>query len=417
MSGQKVSYVQITENDYRRFVNASREVDTIEDRVSKQMKQREQNLRREFSNQLNSVNQRVQKQQNMIQYLSSEMQKMERDFQDNLRRLDKKIDRVDFKVDSLARDIQVRESNKQNQAQEWLKNAKDILAIVDTYNHRKFLPNEYDKLVQKLTLSEVNFTNGVFESSIANSQIIWQEAMELRVKLEELENEWNEYLKAAINSNSKLLATCDAQEIVKLAFDMEDGVQELDVEIDFWCNGELTQLKNEAIKNENELKNSANITVADFKEMIKKSSELESQVVALTQKAKDAIILSQLRSDMAEDIIQALDNGGFSLKESCFMEDDQRKSIHLKMENISGDEIVTIITPKENRENQLDIHFFGNSNENFKQTQLKNIFDRLKKANIECTAPQCAAGTQFNNSGDEKVRDFVKLQSKQELNI
>jgi len=417
MSGQKVSYVQITENDYRRFVNASREVDRIEDRVAEQMKQREQNLRREFSNQLNSVNQRVQNQQNMIQNLSSEMQKMERDFQNNLTRLDKKIDKVDFKVDRLSNEIQARESNKQNQAKEWIKNANDMLAIVDTYNHRKFLPNEYDKLVRKLTLSEMNFKNGVFESSITNSQTVWQEAMELRIKLEELENEWNEYLKVAIGSNSNLLATCDAQELVKLAFDMEDGVQELDVEIDFWCNGELTTLKNEAIEQEKALKNSENLTIADFKTMIEKSSELEAQVVALTQKAKDAIILSQLRSDMAEDIIQALDNGGFSLKESCFMEDDQRKSIHLKMENISGDEIVTIITPKENRENQLDIHFFGNSNESFKQTQLRNIFDRLKKENIECTAPKCAAGTQFNNSGDEKVRDFAKLQSKEERNI
>ena len=39
---------------------------------------------------------------------------------------------------------------------------------------------------------------------------------------------------------------------------------------------------------------------------------------------------------------------------NLFEENDERKSIHLKLSNMSNDEIVTIITPIDNKENKLD---------------------------------------------------------------
>ena len=73
MSGQKVSYVQITDREYDRFMKTSREVEKIESRVQKQLKQRENQLRKEFNNQFSSMKTRVNKQQNMIQNISVEM--------------------------------------------------------------------------------------------------------------------------------------------------------------------------------------------------------------------------------------------------------------------------------------------------------------------------------------------------------
>ena len=98
---------------------------------------------------------------------------------------------------------------------------------------------------------------------------------------------------------------------------------------------------------------------------------MTQKVIALTQESKESILLSQSRSDMASDILESLEQSGFVLKDHCFEENDERKSIHLKLSNMSNDEIVTIITPIDNKENKLDIHFFGDSNERFKQTQLQ----------------------------------------------
>ena len=66
MSGQKVSYVQITDREYDRFMRTSRDVERIETRVQKQLKQRENELRKEFNNQFSAIERRVNKQQKMI---------------------------------------------------------------------------------------------------------------------------------------------------------------------------------------------------------------------------------------------------------------------------------------------------------------------------------------------------------------
>lgn len=415
MSGQKVSYVNITSSEYNRFMKATREVENIESRVQNQLKQRENAFRKEFNSQLSSMQSRIDQQKNMIDSLSAEMQTIEREFHDNISRLDKKIDRVNYKVDTLIHSIDAKEQNKKSKAIEWLKNASDLLHIIDTYNHQKFAYGEFEKLLSKYELCKSNFADENYEASIASSQSLWQEAAQLRFILEQLENEWNEYLKNAIESNNNLLATCEAQEIVNLAFDVEDGNKELEIDIDFWCSGKLTELTTKANQQKNALLNAIDeLNTEDLKLLIHESETLKEQVINLTQEAKEAILLSQARSDMASDIVEALDQSGFNLVEHCFKEDDERKSIHLKLSNMSNDEIITIITPIENRENKLDIHFFGDSDESCKRTQLTNIFTRLQNAGLECSAPQCAEGTGHKSSGDEKVRNFKTFQQTME---
>lgn len=407
MSGQKVSYVQITDREYDKFMKTSREVEKIESRIQKQLKQRENELRKEFNNQYSAIQTRVNKQQNLIQNLSVEMQNMENDFQNSILKLDKKIDKINYKVDNLIYAIDLKEQNKKSKASEWLKNTNDLLSIIDTYNHKKFAFGEFDKFFIKYELCKSNFEDENYEASITFSQLLCQEAIEFRFKLEQLENEWNEYLKNVIESNNNLIATCEAQEIVKMVFDIENEDTELDVDIDFWCNGKLSKLKEEAnIQKQILLNNTQNLELKELKEFINQSEELTQKVIALTQESKEAILLSQSRSDMASDILDSLEQSGFVLKDHCFEENDERKSIHLKLSNISNDEIVTIITPVDNKENKLDIHFFGDSNERFKQTQLQNIFTRLKNEGLNCSSPKCAEGTEHNTTGNEKVRDF-----------
>ncbi len=387
MSGQKVSYVQITDREYDKFINSAREVENIESRVQHQLDKQEHQLRSDFNNQMKQIKYKSKQQEINIQ-------------------------RLDNRLDNLVESIEAKETNKRNQALSWLDEAKDALVTIDSYRHNKFSPNEYRKLQQKLEFSSINIENEVYEASISNSQSLWQEACELKVRLEEFENEWSSYFEEAVKSNTTLIATCDAQTTLKLAFDIDDGSEELVVDIDFWCDGELYKLKELALIQQTLLKHSENIEVKDFKELIQKSTQYQADVRGLTQKAKEAIILSQLRSDMASDIINSLDDSGFTLEDSCFEGDDERASIHLKMTNIRGDEVVTIITPLSNKENKLDIHFFDKvSDETFKQTRLQNMIDRLSQSGVDCQVPKCAEGTQHHSSGDESVRDFQTVKN------
>ena len=266
MSGQKVSYVRITDREYDRFMNSAREVENIESRVQYQLNKQAHQLKTNFDNQLNQIKHKTKQQEASIR-------------------------KLDNKVDSLIESIEAKEANKRNQALAWFEEAKDALIAIDSYRHDKFCPNEYAKLQQKLKLSRINIENEVFESSISGSQALWQDACELKAKLEQFENEWNIYFEQAIESTTKLIATCDAQTTLELAFDVENGSEKLAVNIDYWCDGELSKLKELALSQQNILTNSDQMEIKDFKNLIQESSQLIAEAEGLTQRAKEAIIL------------------------------------------------------------------------------------------------------------------------------
>ena len=389
MSGQKVSYIQITDREYNRFMRSAREVEKVESRVQKQLQRQEQTIRKDFNHKIEQQKQKIKKQE-------------------------KQLSLLDNKIDSVIQQIEAKESNQRNQASLWLEEAQNALTAVDSYKHEQFCPGEYAQLKQKLKMSQLNMKNEVYEASISSSQILWQEASQLKVRLEVLENEWNECFEEAVDSNLNLIATCEAQKTVKLAFETEGGNEELEVDIDYWCNGQLSKTKEIALSQKKILQYKEFIDLEQLKKFIQESAEYKEKALGLTQQAKEVIILSQLRSDMASDIVDSLDESGFELVDECFEGDDEREALHLKMQNISGDEVVTIITPVENRKNKLDIHFFDKGNdESFKQTRLQSMIQRLQESGVECETPKCAVGTEDHNSGDESVRDFQQVKNLQ----
>ena len=448
MSGQKISYARITQDEYERLMRSARVAENMDYKIQEELRRKEVELQSEFRAQMDILNRRNSMQEEIIETLNDNMKEMERDFQRRYRQqaskhqrdidnLNKKIDveieyihnRLDEqrqeyislikeqsrilnnRIDSIQRDIEAKEQSRKNQALEWLKNAEDALSLVDTYNHKKFAPNEYDDLKNRIELVKTNIKNENYE--ISNLQNIWMDSYKLRAKLEQLESEWNSYLQLAKQSNAELLATCEVHEVVELAFETSEDDMQLEVDINFWTSGKLDKLKAKAEKLHKNLKTPDDLEVSDFKEMIKKSLELKSQVTQLTELAKANIILSQQRADMAEDILESLEQKGFELADDCYEYDDQRKAYRIKLENAGGDEIVTIITPQDNLTNRLDIHFFDNNTDDAeKRIRLNSILKSLSQNGINCDMPQCAPGTEHKNSGDEAVRDFESIKNK-----
>ena len=311
------------------------------------------------------------------------------------------------KIEAIQKSIEAKEQNQKNQAIEWLKNAQDALKLVDTYNHKKFAPNEYDELMQRLKLVETNIANGNYE--ISNLQNIWMDSYKLRAKLEQLENEWNLYFELATTSNAKLLATCEATKIVDIVFDTEEGDTTLKADINYWTNGKLENFINEAKKIENKLNNSEELEVKDLKELIQTSTTLKEQVISLVEEAKERIISSQKRVEIAQTILESLEERGFEYIDDCYEGDDQREAFRLKLANSLDEEVVTIITPQDSVTNKIDIHFFDKSvSETERRARLKNMLEHLREDGVECDIPQCVEGTENQARGDERVRDFQK---------
>jgi len=197
-----------------------------------------------------------------------------------------------------------------------------------------------------------------------------------------------------------------------LTFETEEGDESIKADIDYWSNGELSKFKSEAKANEKKLSNADELNVEDLKELIKHSMETKEKVISLTELAKNNIILHEKRLHIADDITNSLEERGYELTDDCYEYDDAREAYRVKFENTLGEEVVTIITPKDNQINQLDIHFFDKSvNEDERKLKLNDMLGSLSQDGIECDRPQCIAGSQFESQGNVKEKDFETIKN------
>ena len=107
------------------------------------------------------------------------------------------------------------------------------------------------------------------------------------------------------------------------------------------------------------------------------------------EQAKLAILGSQLRAEIADRVVEVLDSLGYTLVNSddaVYEGDDERNAYVVKVKNIAGDEVVTVISPeKEFGTNSVSINSFSQTlvDETATQENSKAIFDSLEQEKVQ----------------------------------
>ncbi len=471
MSGQKVTYRQITTDEYNNLMKSATIANSMDRTVKDAIAKNEKSLKKDFDSRLDAVNSRNTKQEKIINNLGSDMKIMEKDFQKqykaqnaqhqkdigslnnsmknmkndfqkDIKTLDKKVDaevkniygtlktqrdeyttlikqqgeELNGKIKDITDSIKRTNDQQSYLAQEWIKNANDALALVATYRYNKFAPNEYENLVNSLKLSQQNIRNRVYQASIASSQQVWIDAYKLRAKLEGLESEWDMYYKMAKRSNADLNVTYDTHKEMTFAFDMADETpQELKVDIDKWSMRELSKLNKEKIEPlKKALENKDDeLSIHDLKNAIQASNAYKNEIIAIAQTAKSNMILSQERTDIASDIVNKLSENGYEYQDACYEYDDQRETYCVKLENPLGEEIVIRIEPAGMLDNKIDILFYDNSvSEDLTRNRLNAIIGSISNDEATCTQPTCVRGTTHQAKADPKFKNFDQIKEK-----
>lgn len=318
-------------------------------------------------------------------------------------------------INEVADHIQKKEISEQKQASIWLDDIYQVLENIDqNIPHAKFKPGVLDKIRTGLSLAENSYNNGHYQAAIASIQERYREAQELRLDVTQLENEWNMYHMQAKTTAAEVLAICKTQQATYFTVDTEEGNEEIAAEIDFWTNGKLSTLRQ---KVESELKHldsqTETITLDELKISIAQSSEWMQESEEITEEARDALIKSQVRQNIAQSVADSFEGTGWYVTDSTYQSEDYRSSLHVKLESPTGDEIVTIVHPEKapsgEIRNRLEVNFFDKeSDERFRHARLKEMHDRMSKEGIELGAPQTRQGYE-TGPGDESVKDFEKV--------
>lgn len=459
MSGEK--YVQVTEQQLNRMMAACREVDQ-QTTVNRQLQSELAQAEREIKRRADEAQARYGRYESALTNMSAEMRDLDQAHIRHLREqrqrfdaelsnlgnrvaaqrveylelLDKQEDRLmdqmeqqraalEGQIRNLASNIEKKEAHESDRAKQWVRDTRALLDEIDQgYRHSEFTPSALGNLRRELELVEANHKQGLHQAAVASAQQTLLRGLQLRLKLEMLEAEWDAHLAAALTSSRETLAYCNALTTTRLALDTEAGTQELDAEIDYWTEGGLARLLTKVRQRVDAL-NAAQpktMRLEALKQAISDSAEWRREAEAVVVKSREALVLSQSRHDIAARVVDSLGERGWAVVDSTYEGEavdkrGWRNAYHLKLANNAGDEVVTIISPDAANgqgANRVTLSYFGQNNDaRFNSTLASTVRDVLSETGLEVGQPQSVPGFEGRGEGDHSRRDFERVRQGQ----
>ncbi len=310
---------------------------------------------------------------------------------------------------------QERES-KAKLAQELLSDVEQIWQQIDRdYQHQRFAPHQLADLRRNLELAKQNLATGVFEAAIATSQDTYLKLADLRLELEQKEQEWLLYYTATLEDLRTLITEVQAHRQIEIELGEAGGeVETFQAEVDYWTNGHLTAYQQNLDNFYQKLTTGeSTLTTEQIQELAQQIEVLRPELAEIANQAKTQVILSQMRAEIADQVVELLESYGYQLTDpkadACYEGADYRNAYVVKVKNIAGEEVVTVITPeKELGANNISINTFGDRllDEEQPQQRAEGIFNALhKESGLELQGQtQCSEQPQTEYRNIEQVK-------------
>ena len=383
MSGYKHATVTISHEEYRRLqetvvkkkfkefakLNTSdpnREQDLL--KVIGQLEERERLLQ----NQLSSVEQPANEwdesalqailDQNAACYsnLATSIKISNSSIQDDLiymteefsRALDQQRESYYLNIQSIFRDqdeYHSRETAKNESAYVWF-NRCLILAdfIQHQFDHERFTPGKFNKILRNLNFAENNLTNGFSEASLQSSQQIYLDLSDLNFELEQQLIQWQTRFDRTYLAINEFVSQMEANDSVS-AVGLKGEELPNQVDLNYWTNDKYDELLNHCRQLTIYLIQDQNIlTIEDIDRIyLQIMPVIRESFESLIYDARLNALNSQLRMNIAEKSLNALENHGFLLDTAGYKDDDMRSEFNAHLECPDGSEVSIQVIPTE----------------------------------------------------------------------
>ena len=389
MSGYKHATVTISQEEYRRLqetavkkkfkefskLNTSdpnREQDLLN--VIGQLEERERLLQNQLSSfeqpadQLDDSALQAILDQNAACYsnLATSIKNSNSSLQDDLiymteefsRALDQQRESYYLNIQSIFRDqdeYQSKENAKNESAFVWF-NRCLILAdfIQNQFDHERFAPGKFNKILRNLNLAESNLTNGFSEASLQSSQQIYLDLSDLNFELEQELIQWQTRFDRTYLAINEFISQMEANASVP-AVGLKGEELPNQVELNYWTDDKYNELLNHC-------RQLAMYMILDQNILSYEDIDrIYLQIIPVIQESFESLINdarlnalnSQLRMNIAEKALNALENHGFLLDTAGYKDDDMRSEFNAHLECPDGSEVSIQVIPTEIPANEL----------------------------------------------------------------
>lgn len=253
------------------------------------------------------------------------------------------------------------QDSKEEIVQKQLADAKTLFAYVTrTFDHEKFTPGTARRSAAALETARQNLEQGFLDAAMVTAQQAYQSLSEQRLTLHQKQAEWELLHQDVKNRLHQLLIDAEGlKEIPSTDLDGNDIGQMIDV--DFWSSRRLSRLKTMIHTQLNQVKDHAeglqteDLLAIQQKEIPRIFEELENTCSLAIEEALN----SQIRVNIADIVIQALESQGFCLSTSDYLQNDQRKAFSANVTNLAGDSIIIGVEPNKEEPGSSDLHLIS----------------------------------------------------------
>ena len=321
----------------------------------------------------------------LSQRFTEEMEREREQYRDHLQSLVQRLDTYEH-----------REQVKTEVARQWLRQSV-VLAdfIQEQFNHERFLPGRLSKIHRSLNFAQNNLAQGFLESSLQASQQAFLELSELHFELEQCVVEWQTEFEKAHRAIDQILTDLKLNARVNaLGLQGEELTEQVDLE--YWTEGKYRQLFDVCRKVMTRLgQDQQHLSTEELRRV---NTELfpfiTERFESIVYEARFNALNSQLRMNIAERALQALEIHGFRLNESGYANKDMRARFTADLENSDGSRVSIQVLPKDQSTQELSNELVVITNHPYLKTeqearlQWEELRQTLNQHNLNVSRPE-----------------------------
>lgn len=252
------------------------------------------------------------------------------------------------------------QTSMQDLALSWVEAAVAVGDFIQqNYDYAFFAPGQVERFSRELTLANQNINRGASEAGLSVAQQSYLHFSDLRIELEQRDAEWKLWSNVAREEAEKLYAAIQNSRTVR-AMDMEGHEVEVDIDVNAWTGRKLDGLLKLCAQVLDRINSGIpNVTAQDLYDIVDQQLPvLRQKLEKIVLEARMAVLSSQVRINIADMVVQALEEQGFDLKTAEYSGGDQRNDYGARVMSLDGSEVVINVVPvsKTPGRNELQIH-------------------------------------------------------------
>jgi len=353
----------------------------------------------------------VEEQNRQAADFKRQMRQQEKTFDGKLKDLEKSVDiklkdqkqELQNQINGISAKIEAKERDAKKLAEFWIDQTQAYLNDIEQYRHEMFTPGRLERLKGKLKQMRSDIKNGMYEAAIATARALFNDAVDLRVDVINGENKWGLYHDLFIKTLAETEADLKFCNTLQFPFEMEHGTETIDARVNYWTNGALDEVSESISGVKQKTKRIQQVSIEQLIEYIDTLNQQQIRMETAEDEAKKAIRLSQERAETADMIADALEKLAWECKKITYVGGEQDQSVHVKLDDGMGNELVIII-----KDDEIVQHYFPVDMYDEKQVQEcnTNILKCLKQKGLVVGKTGCKQGYEHKASDNTKVKDI-----------